>query len=68
MNYGNRREIRIQTPNGERVITPKEVQEMLQRVGTDMRKKYGRHLERMPERPGLYTETGEYIGKFTINF
>lgn len=42
-------------------ITAKDVAEMIKRVGEGLREKYGPHLERMPERPGLTPEARHFI-------
>jgi hypothetical protein len=69
MNYGNRREIRIQTPNGERVITPEIVKNMLKTAGIGSGETYS-SLEnwRRPGEPGLCNKTtGRYIGHLIVS-
>jgi len=68
MGYRNQRQVIIQTPNGESVITPEIVKNMLKTAGIGSGETYI-PLEnwRRPGEPGLCDKTtGKYIGHLTV--
>jgi len=44
----------------KKIPTADDFREMLIKVEQDMRNRYGPHLERMPERPGLNSEARKW--------